>query len=118
MTLVVEIVYFLMLLTVFPCFINVGRTRLLSRLFGSVQEKHVKIFNIGFMTISILFAFLSPYLRLDLLMNLVGAILCFFFIYYIPIRFHLACLYYPQDGQDSTSVLTDSVSSDRTSLQD
>ena len=45
------------------------------------------------MFLSTMFAFLSPFLRLDLLMNLVGAFLCFFFIYYIPIRFHWSCLY-------------------------
>lgn len=39
------------------------------------------------------FAFLSPFLRLDLMMNLVGALLTIAFIYIIPIRFHLACLY-------------------------
>jgi hypothetical protein len=82
-----------MLLTVFPCFINVGRTRLLTRLFGDVYDKHITIFNFVFMFISGTFAFFSEFLRLDLLMNLVGAFLCFFFIYYIPIRFHWACLY-------------------------
>lgn len=116
-TLTVEILYFFMLLTVFPCFINVGRTRLLTRLFGSVFDNHVRIFNFGFMFISSLFAFLSPFLRLDLLMNLVGSILCFFFIYYIPIRFHWACLYEVKTTEDS-SIISSNSEVTRLSLQD
>lgn len=106
-----------MLLTVFPCFINVGRTRLLTRLFGAVFDNHVRIFNFGFMFVATLFAFLSPFLRLDLLMNLVGSILCFFFIYYIPIRFHWACLYNPRP-EDSSSIITSSNEATRLSIQD
>ena len=82
-----------MLLTVFPCFINVGRTRLLSFMFGDVEPKKVRYFNILFMVTATIFAFLSPFLKLDLLMNIVGALLTFFFIYYIPIKFHWVCLY-------------------------
>lgn len=82
-----------MLLTVFPCFINVGRTRLLVYLYGEVRNQHTKYFNFGFMFLATTFAFLSPFLRLDLMMNLVGALLTIAFIYYIPIRFHMACLY-------------------------
>lgn len=93
LTLVVEICYFFMLNTVFPCFINVGRTRLLTYFYGSIQDKHVTIFNIAFMVTACIFAFFMAFLRLDLLLNLVGAFFCFFFIYLIPIRFHWACLY-------------------------
>lgn len=107
-----------MLLSVFPCFINVGRTRLLTRLFGDVFSNHVRIFNFGFIFISTTFAFLSPFLRLDLLMSFVGAIFCFFFIYYIPIRFHWSCLYGAEKVDDASLITSSNDVNSRSSLQD
>jgi hypothetical protein len=82
-----------MLFTVFPCFINVGRTRLLTLLFKEVQAKHVAVFNLLFMFFGCLLTFLSPFFGLQMLMGFVGALPCFFFIYFIPIVLHFACLY-------------------------
>ena len=46
------------------------------------------------MITSTIFNFFSPFLPLDEIMNLVGSILCFFFVYLIPCKFHWDCLYY------------------------
>ena len=45
------------------------------------------------MIISTIFNFFSPFLPLDQIMNLVGSLLCFFFVYLIPSKFHWDCLY-------------------------
>jgi hypothetical protein len=94
-----------MLLTLFPCFINIGRTRLLTVLFGEVTPTHIRVFNFSFMFVGTVLSFVSPFFGLDILMDLVGAILCFFFIYLIPIKFHLACIY-EQSGHESTVILS------------
>lgn len=49
------------------------------------------------MTAAMLFCFLGPYIDLNTVLNLVGSIVCFFFIYYIPTKLHLACYYDKKD---------------------
>ena len=105
--LAVEIVYFYGLITVFPCFLEVGRTRLLEYFYGKMEEKHFRVFNVAFMIVSTLFNFFSPFLPLDLIMSLVGSLLCFFFVYLIPTKFHWQCLYH---NHHPTTLLTSSES--------
>lgn len=101
----VEATYFFMLLTVYPCFIEVGRNRLLEHYFGEITDRMFRIFNVIFVSLSCLLAFLSPYLPLDLVMNLVGSFLCFFFVYMIPIKFHWSCVY-KEAREDKVSLIT------------
>lgn len=89
----VEISYLFGRITVFPCVLSISRTRLLEQFYGEVNPKKVKIFNIIFISIATMFSFLSPYLPIDLVMNLVGSIVCYFFIYAIPTKMHYECLF-------------------------
>lgn len=57
------------------------------------------------MTAAMLFCFLGPYIDLNTVLNLVGSIVCFFFIYYIPTKLHLTCYYDKKDEGDKMSLL-------------
>ena len=59
------------------------------------------------MILSTIFNFFSPFLPLDEIMNLVGSILCFFFVYLIPTKFHWECLY-NDINEDRETLLTES----------
>ena len=50
--------------------------------------------------------FFSPFLPLDLIMNLVGSLLTYFFIYVIPTQFHWKCLYYTPEAPRYTLLTT------------
>jgi hypothetical protein len=56
------------------------------------------------MGLSTLFCFLGPYVKLDIFMSLVGSLVCFFFIYYIPTMLHLYC-YYKNSSPQQISLL-------------
>jgi hypothetical protein len=45
------------------------------------------------MIIATAFSMLSPFLPISLLMNIVGAVVCYFFIFLIPTKIHYGCLY-------------------------
>jgi hypothetical protein len=92
-SLFVEVSYLYGLGTIYPCFIEVGRSRLLLYFFPEVTATHRRNFNLAFMTAAMLFCFLGPYIDLNTILNLVGSLVCFFFIYYIPSILHLKCFY-------------------------
>ncbi len=98
----VEISYLYGLSTVYPCFIEVGRSRLLLYFFAEVTPVHRRNFNLAFMTAAMLFCFLGPYIDLNTVLNLVGSLVCFFFIYYIPSMLHLACFYKKGNNQEKS----------------
>jgi len=101
----VEVGYLFSRLTVFPCVLEVGRTRLLKTFVDNVKDYHLKLFNFGFVFVGAIFSMFSPYVPISMLMNLVGSIVCYFFIYLIPTKLHLECLYgrksKPKDGLDT-----------------
>lgn len=72
----------------FPCFLSIGRRRLLDFHFPSDPEKQVVRFNLLFMVVAIGFSFFSQFVTVDIVMNLVGALVCYFFLYVIPTRLH------------------------------
>ena len=53
------------------------------------------------MIIGSLFTIMSPYLPISTLMSIVGAVVCYFFIYIIPTKIHLGCLYTKKYTEDS-----------------
>jgi hypothetical protein len=71
----------------------VGRTRLIELFYEKVEDRTFRNFNIGFMVVASIFSILSPYLPITLMMNLVGALVSYFFIYVIPSAIHYRCLY-------------------------
>ena len=89
----VEVSYLYGLTTVYPCFIEVGRSRLLLYFFPEIKKNHLRNFNVAFMSAAIMFCFLGPYINLNTVLNLVGSLVCFFFIYFIPSNLHLQCFY-------------------------
>jgi len=56
------------------------------------------------MTAAMLFCFLGPYIDLNTVLNLVGSLVCFFFIYYIPTNLHLKC-FHKKEIDDKSSLL-------------
>jgi sodium-coupled neutral amino acid transporter 9 len=100
--------YLLGLVTVFPCFLDVSRQRLFQAFTkDEIPDKKRHIFNVSFMLIAFLFEILAPYIKLSDIMNLNGAIFCFFFVYLIPLALHLKC-YYDESRKtiNSSSILT------------
>jgi solute carrier family 38 (sodium-coupled neutral amino acid transporter), member 9 len=91
--LLVEITYFLSIVSAFPIMVEVGRTRILDLFFGGVSNKKFMIFNSTFMVVATFFSIISPIIPLSTLISLVGAFFCYFFIYLIPSYLHFACLY-------------------------
>jgi hypothetical protein len=89
----VEITYFLGVVSAFPIMVEVGRTRILELFFGEVTQKQFTTYNITFMLVASCLSILSPIIPLSTLMSLVGALVCYFFIYMIPTMLHRACLY-------------------------
>ncbi len=89
----VEVSYLYGLSTVYPCFIEVGRSRLLLYFYPEVTKTHLRNFNVTFMSAAMLFCFLGPYINLNTVLNLVGSLVCFFFVYYIPTKLHMKCFY-------------------------
>ena len=88
------IAYLLTLVTVFPCFMDVSRKRLFSAFSsGPIEDRPRIIFNFGFMVVSFVFSILTPFVKLSDIMNINGAIFCFFFVYLIPVALHFRCLY-------------------------
>jgi len=61
------------------------------------------------MLVGSLFSIMSPYLPLSTLMSIVGAVVCYFFIYLIPTKIHFSCLYTKRDSTQER--LVESVSS-------
>ena len=53
------------------------------------------------MVIATIFSILSPYLPLSILMSIVGAVVCYFFIYLIPTKIHYGCLYNNKANEES-----------------
>jgi hypothetical protein len=54
------------------------------------------------MVAAMLFCFLGPYINLNTVLNLVGSLVCFFFVYYIPSMLHLKCFYKKNDGDEKS----------------
>ena len=98
---IVSISYLFGRFTILPVALEVGRTRIIELVCGEVTEKRFRYFNIGFMIIATFFSVLSPYLPISLLINLNGALICFWFIYLIPTRLHFGCLYPKLKGKDN-----------------
>ena len=96
-------------MTVFPCFIEVGRSRLLLYFFPEIKQIHFRSFNMTFMCLSIFCCFLGPYIALDTVMNLVGSVVCYFCVYYIPSMLHMHCLYRSTE-EEQQSLITSEVS--------
>ncbi len=98
----VEVSYLYGLSTVYPCFIEVGRSRLLLHFYPEVTITHRRNFNLAFMSAAMLFCFLGPYINLNTVLNLVGSLVCFFFVYYIPSMLHLECFYTKTDSESKS----------------
>lgn len=65
----------------------------------------MKVFNIIFMVVASVISILSPKLPLSTLMTMVGSIICFYFIYLLPVKMHMKCLYPPSKAKEEGSVL-------------
>lgn len=91
--LIVEVSYLFGRITVFPCTLEVARTRLIDLFFPQKNDNHFKYFNILFMILAALMSILSPFIPFSLMMNIVGAVICYFFIYLFPSMLHYKCLY-------------------------
>lgn len=63
------------------------------------------------MTVAMMFCFLGPYIDLNTVLNLVGSLVCFFFVYYIPTNLHFKCFYKKNDG-DKNSLLNSETTED------
>jgi hypothetical protein len=99
-----------------PVVVEVGRTRLIELYFPTVSEKNFKYFNIGFMAVATLFSIMSPYLSIALLLNIVGALVCYLFIYLIPTKIHYGCLYPKKSNKNEVEMgLTDDMSTQSSS---
>lgn len=97
----VEVTYLLGRVGAFPIMVEISRTRLLSLYYPEVTEKHLKIFNVSFVIFGSIISILSPILPISILMSLVGAVVCYFFIYFFPAKLHFSCLY-PQRKEDES----------------
>lgn len=106
----VEVSYLYGLSTVYPCFIEVGRSRLLLYFYPEVTQKHRTYFNLAFMSAAMMFCFLGPYINLNTVLNLVGSLVCFFFVYYIPTMLHFKCFYKKTTDDESSLLGTDTTS--------
>jgi amino acid permease len=91
--LIVELSYLFGRITVFPCTLEVSRTRLIELYVEKVEDRHFKFFNIAFMVFASVMSILSPFIPISLMMNIVGAVVCYFFIYLFPTLLHYTCLY-------------------------
>lgn len=91
--LIVELSYLFGRITVFPCTLEVSRTRLIELFTDKVEDHHFKYFNIFFMIFATIMSILSPFIPISLMMNIVGAVICYFFIYLFPTLLHYTCLY-------------------------
>ena len=99
-----------------PCVVEVGRTRIMELYTSDISEKNFKYFNIGFMAVATLFSIMSPYLSIALLLNIVGAVVCYVFIYLIPTKMHYSCLYPKKANKREVEMgLTDDMSTQSSS---
>lgn len=69
--------------------------------YDKVEDKHFRFFNIGFMVVSAIFSILSPFIPFSLMMNIVGAVVCYFFIYLFPTLMHYTCFYNNKRNEES-----------------
>lgn len=103
----VEVTYLLGRICALPINIEISRIRLIEVIFGEMTEKRFKVFNIIFMVMATIISVISPILPLSTLMTLVGSIICFFFIYLLPVKMHLNCLYPPSKVKDEEGSIID-----------
>lgn len=103
----VEVTYLLGRICAFPIMVDISRTRLIKIFFEEATEKRFKVFNILFMVFGSIISILSPKLPLSTLISIVGAVVCFFFIYFFPAKMHFACLYPAKAKKDEENSLID-----------
>jgi len=114
--LIVSVSFLFGRLAYLPVTVEVGRTRLIELYSSSVNEKNFKYFNIAFMVVATFFSILSPYLSVALLLNIVGAVVCYLFIYLIPTKIHYGCLYPKKSNKNEVEMgLTDDMSTQSSS---
>jgi hypothetical protein len=89
----VEVTYLFSRISGFPIMIEVARTRLLTLFYGELTPKRFTAFNILFMVAATIISIMSPKIPLSILMSIVGAVVCYFFIYLFPTKVHYGCLY-------------------------
>ena len=65
------------------------------------------------MILAALMSILSPFIPFSLMMNIVGAVICYFFIYLFPSMLHYKCLY--KKRRDEQSLVESITSLDDTS---
>ena len=53
------------------------------------------------MVFATIMSILSPFIPISLMMNIVGAVVCYFFIYLFPTLLHYACLYKKKVDEES-----------------
>ena len=109
--LAVEVSYFISTAALFPCVLEITRTRMLSTFFDEVTPKRVSVFNFAFMIFGSIFATLSPFIPIPLMMNFTGAVVCYVFVYMYPTIMHLRC-FYNKKVAERASLLSTSVTSD------
>jgi amino acid permease len=98
--LVVSVSYLFGGVTILPVSLEVGRTRVLELFSPSISERQFRRFNWGFMVVATITSILSPYMSVSWMMNLVGALVCYLFIYLVPTKLHYACLYPSRPAKD------------------
>ena len=108
--LIVSVSYLFGRFTILPVALEVGRTRILELFCTRVTEDKFKKFNLGFMIVGTIFSVLSPYLSISLLININGALICYWFIYLIPTKLHWGCLYPTKTPKDNEIELLDDMS--------
>ena len=82
--LIVSVSFLFGRMTILPVALEVGRTRILELFCSDVNEEKYKKFNIGFMLVATFFSVMSPFISISLLININGALICYWFIYLIP----------------------------------
>ena len=100
--LIVEITYLLGRIAIYPSMLEVARTRTLEFFLPRIEEKHFRNFNIGFMVIACLFGIGSPYIPMSVLMNLIGAVFAYYFIYLAPAMIQYRTLFKPLSATQET----------------
>ena len=111
----VEATYLYGLMTVLPCFLTIGRSKILLHFFPEITPGIFRNFNLMFITFSLSVCFLSPYIKVDSLISLIGSITSYYMIYYIPAILHLKCLHGSEEkllGQTPDSLVASEVSQD------
>lgn len=66
-----------------------------------MEGRHFKYFNLIFIIFASMISILSPFIPFSLMMNIVGAVVCYFFIYLFPTLMHYNCLYKPKANEES-----------------